>query len=298
MLYGLIILIYVCSKTATRIVTDAMSKLSDVAQKYREILENFATTISQIIKKWVPKISARISALAEAVTTGIETIVQAAANYVVRVVESLRKHEAEIKRVATVVGQAVQDLGRIVSKAVTQIRHEIEAFVEVVSEQLKALPITQILKERYNELKKQRVPEQTLNVIREVLETVAATLPTPELTELINVITSYAEKRVKNEKVDEIEELKDIASHAVAALKSIIKLLKSQLSSEDISKIIDLTMIPVPGTAWINLPILSPIHLSPLKWLRSGDLPQISEYYYTYRPTLNPLDWIPPYKCK
>ena len=163
-------------------------------------------------------------------------------------------------------------------------------------EQLKALPIYEVLKERYQELKKFQIPEQTWSVIHDMIDALSASMPTPELAQLLQSVSNWVEKHLKHEKVDDVQELKAIYNNAIAAIKSIISLLRSQISQEDIDKFIKFTAVPMPGTSWFQLPIFAPIHFSPLKWLQSGELPSLSEAYYTYRPTLNPLDWIPPYK--
>lgn len=252
--------------------------------------------LSDTLKQWVAKLNEIYGSIAESAVGACDAIAQIIANYMSKIVELVRKHEEEIKKIATVVGQGIQDIGRIVGKAVGQIRHEVEDFVKLFMEQLKALPIYEVLKERYNELKKFQIPEQTLNVIRDMIDALSASMPTAELADLMQSIASYAEKHLKQEKVNDVEELKAIYNNAILALKSILNLIKAHISQEDIDKLIKFTAVPLPGSSWFQLPIFAPIHFSPLKWLQSGDLPSLSEAYYTYRPTLNPLDWVPPYK--
>lgn len=50
-----------------------------------------------------------------------------------------------------------------------------------------------------------------------------------------------------------------------------------------------------------EFPKLVAFKFSPLLFLTSGglnDLPTLKELIHTVKPTLNPLDWIPPYKGK
>lgn len=48
-----------------------------------------------------------------------------------------------------------------------------------------------------------------------------------------------------------------------------------------------------------EFPKLAAFKFSPLLFLKSGDfsdLPTLRELIHTYRPTLNPLEWLPPYR--
>jgi len=48
-----------------------------------------------------------------------------------------------------------------------------------------------------------------------------------------------------------------------------------------------------------EFPKLVVFKFSPLQFLQSGglsDLPTLQELIHTYRPTFNPLEWIPPYR--
>lgn len=236
------------------------------------------------------------ASVAESAVSACDAVAQLLANYMSKIVELVRKHEEEIKRIATVVGQGIQDVGRIVSKAVGQIRHDVEDFVKLFMEQLKALPIYEVLKERYQELKKYQIPDQAWSMIQDLIAALSASMPTPEVADLLQAISSYAEKHLKHEKVNDVEELKAILNSAIAAVKSLVYLVKNQISQSDLDKLVKFAAVPLPGSSWFQLPIFAPIHFSPLKWLQSGDLPSLSEAYYTYRPTLNPLDWVPPYK--
>lgn len=273
-----------------------LEKISAELHKYVEILEKPLKDLSDAIKKLVAVVSEKYAHLAESAVAHFDQLVKAAGQYMSKIVEFLRKYEDELKKVATIVGQGVQDIGRIVSKALGQIRHEIEDFVKVFMEQLKALPIYEVLKERYQELKKYQIPEQTWSVIHEMIGAFIGSMPTEELSEFLESISKYVEKHLKREKVDDMAELKKISENAIKAVKSIIQLIRTQISNSELDKLLKFTAVPLPGSSWFQLPIFAPIHFSPLKWLQSGDLPSLSEYYYTYRPTLNPLDWVPPYK--
>jgi len=283
-------------KEAVARITAILDKIQTELHKYVEILEKPLKRLSETFKQWASKLAEVYGSIAGSAVGTIDAIAQVIANYMSQIVELVHKHEEDIKKIATTVGQGIQDIGRIVSKAVGQIRHEVEDFVKLFMEQLKALPIYEVLKERYAEIKKIQIPDQTWNVIRDMIDALGASMPTPEVGDLLQSISSYVEKHLKHEKVNDLEELKGIYNNAILALKSIVNLIKGQISQEDIDKLVKFTAVPLPGSSWFQLPIFAPIHFSPLKWLQSGDLPSLSDAYYTYRPTLNPLDWVPPYK--
>lgn len=96
-----------------------------------------------------------------------------------------------------------------------------------------------------------------------------------------------------NQQVDDTNEVKKIYSQAITAIRSIIGLLQSHATVENIFGFLE-TQFPVDISYLRKLPGLSTIRFSILKLLVNRELPTISDLYYTYRPIHDIDDMIPP----
>nr|CAD7259095.1 unnamed protein product [Timema shepardi] len=185
----------------------------------------------------------------------------------------------------------IYKVGRVVGKTFVQLRSEVKDFLDVLCDQFKSLPVADIIKEKYEELLKQlaelEIPVELWNVITEVTSAVKDTVPTPELRDLVEAIESYVNK-----------ELANILDKATLALRSLVQMIKLQIKGEapgDVPSILGFKL-PVSLDELFKIPRFFVAHFSPLAYLSSGDLPTLKELLVTYRPRLNPLDWVPPYK--
>nr|CAD7419542.1 unnamed protein product [Timema poppensis] len=96
----------------------------------------------------------------------------------------------------------------------------------------------------------------------------------------------------------ECQELANILDKATLALRSLVQMIKLQIKGEapgDVPSILGFKL-PVSLDELFKIPRFFVAHFSPLAYLSSGDLPTLKELLVTYRPRLNPLDWVPPYK--
>lgn len=75
-----------------------------------------------------------------------------------------------------------------------QLKKEIEEFIRVLIDEVKALPLYHNLKDRYQELLDYELPPQFWNFYSEIAFAIDDFLPTAELKELVKNIFDYVEK--------------------------------------------------------------------------------------------------------
>lgn len=106
-------------------------------------------------------------------------------------------------------------------------------------------------------------------------------------------------QRLRKQQVDDAAAIRQISENGIKAFRSIMQHLRAEHILEDPFEFLrfDLGKLPLPFLGG-KLPVFKSIgDLSILRHLKAlGDLPSVADYYYTYRPTLNPLDYIPPYR--
>lgn len=67
--------------------------------------------------------------------------------------------------------------------------------------QLKALPVYELAKEKWEQLKSFELPETLLGPLEELCNVVKNILPTEELRQLVNLLCQYVTKHARHEKV-------------------------------------------------------------------------------------------------
>jgi len=121
--------------------------------------------------------------------------------YLKTLLDLINEHQKELKEMAIMASEIAQDIAKIVFKGASQIRKDIEEFVELLMNQVKALPIYEYMKEQYHEIANFHVPESVLASIEEVCNSVKALLPTEELQQLFSDVYEYILKYIKHEQV-------------------------------------------------------------------------------------------------
>ncbi|KAG8309601.1 hypothetical protein J6590_081662 [Homalodisca vitripennis] len=146
-------------------------------------------------------------------------------------------------------------------------------------------------------LKNYQIPEHYWTTFQDLVKSVEQVSPTPQLQQFVKSAADYFEKFVKQQPFDKAEALKQLLNELTAALDSLAPILK-ELAQEFSGKTspgsppkLLLTppsfgsFVAPPGTARFSL----------LNWIKSPDLPTLSELYYTYRPKNSPIDILPPF---
>jgi len=293
---------------AVNVVVEAFTKvISQLVDGIHADVIRIRTVLLESSSKLLPKVNelyVKIVNLLNAVNNAALEIVS---GFLLKLADIVKEHEGEIKKIVHVVQEFVEDTGKTFGTAVVQIRNQVLAFVQVLVDQVKSIPIIASFKEQYKHFESQLsqflVPEQAWGVIKDVIGGVKDSLPSEELKEFINAVEAYVEKHIKKETVNEIEEIQLILNKALKALKSLLTVVQKHLpapTTEEGTSFLGLRFPFMLNTVF-EFPKLVALKFSPLLFLQSGglsDLPSLQELIHTYKPTFNPLDWIPPYRAQ
>lgn len=181
----------------TETVKQINARLTELQKEYTEI-------VSQIQHAWenvYPQLRESYEKIVQAGINVLDTIVNVAVAYVHALLDLINEHQKELKEIAVMASEIVQDIVKILVNGIAQIRKDVEEFVIQLKNQLKALPIYEYAKEHYNEIINLQIPEGMLASFEELSKIVESALPTEELKRLYNAIHDYIIKRVKHEKV-------------------------------------------------------------------------------------------------
>ncbi|CAG2059882.1 unnamed protein product, partial [Timema podura] len=283
-------------------IAEASEKVTELANLVYDRFEKLEDAVLESWQKLLPTLEKSYSQLADIAESILEEFIDVAVAILQTVLDQIKTHEGDLKKLAQAFADILEEVGRVVGKTFVQLRSEVKDFLDLLYDQFKTLPVTDFIKEKYNELLSQltelEIPVELWSVITEVISAVKDTVPTPELRDLVEAIESYVNKHINKQTVDDVEELKSILNKATLALRSLVQMIKLQIKGEvegDVPSLLGFKL-PVSLEELFKIPRFFVAHFSPLAYLSSGDLPTLKELLVTYRPRLNPLDWVPPYK--
>ncbi|KAL0277818.1 UNVERIFIED_CONTAM: hypothetical protein PYX00_004970 [Menopon gallinae] len=214
------------------------------------------------------------------------------------VLDLMKDAEPEIRKLAENFSVYFRDLVKAVSEIYETVRHEVEHWFERALREIKDLPVYSMVEENLKNFMNFELPPQFWSFYEELVFALEDILPTVELKNFVKIVFSYVEKKLKRENVNDAAELRDIAETASLALQSVIGDIREQyLAGRPAAGILGLN-IPITWPSLIfRLPDIGSIKDSSLvRYLKAiTELPTITDLFYTYRPTLNPIDYIPPY---
>ncbi|XP_015429625.1 PREDICTED: apolipophorins [Dufourea novaeangliae] len=237
-------------------VTNTMKEVAEGVQKLQKQLNQLLTDLKEVINSVYPKLK-----------------------------ESYEK----------ILHECLEILNAAAKLGVEQLKREIEEFGALLINQLKALPVYEYLKERYQGLTDFETPAFIVTSVSEVCNLLKNSLPTQELRQFVEVTCQYITKHITHEKVDESVELKNIYTHAVSAFQSVLGLLQKQVTLDNVLGFVQIQS-PIDFSLLSKLPGISVLRVSVLNLLRNRELPTPLDLYYTYRPTRYPTDIIPPFR--
>ncbi|KAK7794405.1 hypothetical protein R5R35_011682 [Gryllus longicercus] len=286
---------------SSKALEDAIKEISAALQTLLKNLQNFQVEIIESLKKLAPTISELWTALVNLSAKFLENLLQEISKILNSLADLLKKYEPEIKKLINTFSELFHDVTQAASSTLRKIADEIVDLSKIVVDGIKDLPVTSVLKEKYAEfveiVSKLEVPTGIWNVAEEVINLVKGSVPNPEIQELITAIEAYVEKHVKKLPVDDRAELKKIYEKLVVAIKSLVNEIQRHLVAHEPGTGLITYKLPLSLTTLYQIPRLFIVHLSPLSYLASDDLPRLVDLYYAYRPSLNPLEWIPPFRA-
>nr|XP_034187967.1 apolipophorins [Osmia lignaria] len=276
------------------IVADTMKQIAQGLEKLQQQLNGIITNVREAIKATYPQLKASYDKIFHEFMEILDAVAKLANTYLKAILNLINEHQKEIQDVMSVVSGMTQDFAKIVTKGLEQIKQNLEEFGAMLINQLKALPIYEMAKEKYQELQQFQIPEMIVSPIEEFCKVMNTALPTEELRQFTDATCQYFLKHVKHEKIDEMAELKKLYSHAVTALQSVLALLQKQATFDNVLNFVQI-QAPIDFSLLSKLPGISTLRVSVLNLLRNRELPSPLDLYYTYRPTLYPSDILPPF---
>lgn len=178
--------------------------MKQVTARLNELQKEYNEVIFRLEEAWntvYPQLKESYNKIANAYINFIDSVANVSMIYLKALLAAINEHQKELKEIAVMASQLAQDVAKIVFKAVAQIRKDVEEFVLLLKNQMKALPIFDNAKEQYQNIVKFQIPETILASIHELSEIIKAMLPTEELRQLFSATYEYIMKHVKHEKV-------------------------------------------------------------------------------------------------
>ncbi|XP_076681659.1 retinoid- and fatty-acid binding glycoprotein apolipophorin isoform X2 [Andrena cerasifolii] len=277
------------------VVTKTMKDVAEGVEKLQKHLNEILSNLKDSVKEVYPQLKASYDKLFHECMNILDAAAKLANTYLKAVLDLINRHQKELQDLISVVSGITQDFAKIIAKSLEKIKRDLEEFGALLANQLKALPIYEMVKERLEELKNFQLPESVQGPIQDLCNLIKNALPTEELRQLAEAICQYIVKHVKHEKVDDVAEIKKIYSNAVTAVQSTLGLLQKQATLDNVLDLVQIQQ-PIDFGLLSKFPGIATLRLSVLNVLRNGELPTLSDLYYTYRPTLYPSNILPPFK--
>jgi len=178
--------------------------MKQITAQLNELQKEYIEVLSKIEEAWntvYPQLKESCNKLANAYINLIDSAVNVFTAYLKTLLALINEHQKELKELAVIASELAQDVAKIVFKAVAQIKKDVEEFVVLLQNQMKALPIFDIAKEQYRDIINLQIPESILISLQELSDVIKAMLPTEELRQLFSVTSEYIMKHIKHEKV-------------------------------------------------------------------------------------------------
>ncbi|CAD1472425.1 unnamed protein product, partial [Heterotrigona itama] len=261
-------------------ITETMKQVAKGLEKLQQQLNELTATLKEAVKSIYPKLKESSEKISRHVVDILDAAVKLASTYLNAALDLINQHQKEIKDAINVVSELSHDFAKVVLVAFEQIKRNINEFYALLTNELKALPVYEMLKEKLEELKNFEVPETILGPLEEVCKITKTVLPTEELRELVDASCQYIVKHIKREKVDEVNELKKIYSHLVTVIQSFLALLQKQTTLDNLFSYVQFQ--PLDVSLWYRFPGISTVRFSVLNLLRNGELPTPLDLYHAY----------------
>lgn len=186
------------------IITAINNIIKQVTEQVNELSKQYNAIISKLteaIKETYPQIKESYNKIFGACMNVLDATANLAITYLKAVFNIINNHQKEIKELAVIGTGLVEDITKIIFKAVDQITKEVNEFITLLIDQAKALPVYEILKEKYNEIVNFEVPEALTSPVEELCKITKTMLPTKELQDFFGSACDYIMMIIKRQKV-------------------------------------------------------------------------------------------------
>lgn len=178
-----------------------MKQVAKGVEKLQQQLNELTATLKEAVKSICPKLKESYDKIFRHVADIVDAAVKLANTYLNAALDLINQHQKEIKDAMNMVSALSQDFAKVVLVALEQIKRNVNEFYTLLMNELKALPVYEMLKEKLEELKSFEVPESILGPLEEMCKITKTVLLTEELRELVDAGCQYVVKHIKREKV-------------------------------------------------------------------------------------------------
>ncbi|XP_078038624.1 retinoid- and fatty-acid binding glycoprotein apolipophorin, partial [Augochlora pura] len=274
-------------------VSHILKDVAEIAEKLQKQVNSFLDSLKASVNSVYPKLKESYEKIFKKYLEIVDAIANLAKLYLNALLDLINSHQKELHDLISGVSGLAQDISKALSKILEQLKHDLEEFNSQLINQLKALPVYEIIKEKYQNLKNLEIPGAVLGPLQEGCNIVKNVMPNKELQMFLEVICKYIVKLAKHEQVNIMDALKEIGAQGEVAIGSLIAPLKSIVADNALGSL--KLQSPFNFGILSELPGIPTIQLSVLNLLRNKELPSLTEIYQAYRPTLDPADIIPPF---
>nr|XP_033329599.1 apolipophorins [Megalopta genalis] len=275
---------------ASHILKDVAEVTEKLQKQLNTLLDSFKASVNAVY----PKLKESYQNIFNKYLEIVDVIANLTRTYLNALLDLINSHQKELHDVLSIVSTMVHDYSKAQSKILEQVTHDLNGFTSELVDKIKALPIYEIAKEKYQNLKNFQVPEAILKSLEEACSVVKNLLPTQELQQLAQVFCKYLTKLVKHETIDPMDAMKEISAKAQNAIKSLLYIVTHIGASEDVLGSLKFQS-PFNFGFLSEIPTIPIAQLSTWNLLRNKELPTLMDLYYAYRPTLYLSDIIPPF---
>ncbi|XP_046751140.1 apolipophorins [Diprion similis] len=277
-----------------KVVLEVIKKSSQRFEELQKVFTDIVDRLGVSFKAALPEFQKIWRAINALTIELFDDAVQASATILKTFADIFNANKQEFKQIAILISELSRDIAAIIVKTATQIQKEAQDFYTQLINELKALPIYEFGKQKYEELLNIKVHEGVIRAVTDLVQSLKQFLPTKELQNLLTGTYDYIIKLVKHEKVDDVQEIKNLYALILHAIESIVELVKTHTTKNNLSNVIE-TKLPFDLSALSKLPGIVTLKLSVLTLLRNREWPTLNEVLNTYRPSRYPSDLIPPF---
>lgn len=265
------------------------NKISATATEfYKSLLETFTQKILPALKEVYGKVEQALFAMYQETFDILSAVCE-------RTLKALKVFEEDFNKVGKVFSEIFKNFATAAAKWIEVLRKEIKDIYDLVSNYFKTLPGLDFIKEKYETFfAEYKIPETILSVLKDLLSSLKQIIPTKPISEFIDTTFAYIEKKLTNQQVNDLESIKKIYVDFVAALHSVMSMVKSHFGEIGTNKIA--TPIPFSLEALKRLPYITSINFSPFNYFKNEKMLSIRELIANYRPYgFDPMSIIPPF---
>ena len=178
-----------------------VKKFAEHFEELRVHLNEVCNKLKEALKATYPQLKESLDKIFQVRVQILEAAMKLASAYAEAILKVFNEHQKDIEEIVSVVSELVQDIAKILLKGAGQIEKEVKEFVQLFMQQLRALPVYEMVQNGYKEIVNYRVPDYILGPIEEFFNSIKNLMPTQELKDFLGTVHSYILKHVKHQKV-------------------------------------------------------------------------------------------------